>query len=63
MGLFTVTGPFKIDGVAPGGTVDLDGQVVNVDALLEAGHVKPAREAADKPAERPAPARRSRSDR
>jgi hypothetical protein len=36
---YTVTGPFPVADVAPGGTVDLDPEEVNVDALLAAGHV------------------------
>lgn len=39
---YTVTGPFPVGDVAPGGTVDLDPEVVNVDALLESGHITPA---------------------
>jgi hypothetical protein len=37
---YTVTGPFPIADVAPGGTVDLDPDTVNVDALIEAGHIE-----------------------
>jgi hypothetical protein len=36
---YTVTGPFPVSGVEPGRTVDLDPDKVNVDALLESGHI------------------------
>lgn len=39
---FTVTGPFPVGDVAPGGTVDLDPDMTNVDALLAAGHIEAA---------------------
>lgn len=40
---YEVIGPFEIGGVKPGGIVELDTETVNVDALIEAGHVKPAK--------------------
>lgn len=35
-----VTGPLLVDGVGKGGTVELDDEVVQIDALVAAGHVK-----------------------
>jgi hypothetical protein len=35
-----VIGPCEIAGVARGGTVDLEDTVINVDALVAAGHVE-----------------------
>jgi hypothetical protein len=37
---YEVIGPLEVGGVAPGGVVEL-GDDVNIDALIEAGHVKP----------------------
>ncbi|WP_062441268.1 hypothetical protein [Herbidospora daliensis] len=36
---FHVVGPHAVDGVPPGRTVTLDPDVVDVDALVEAGHI------------------------
>jgi len=35
-----VIGPAEVDGVAPGGTVELDPDVTNIEALVYAGHVE-----------------------
>lgn len=35
-----VIGTSEVDGVAPGGTVELDPDVVNIEALVYAGHVE-----------------------
>lgn len=42
----TVTGPNEVAGVAPGGTVELDPELVNVAALVEGGHVQLTKAAA-----------------
>lgn len=36
---FHVVGPHAVDGVAPGRTVTLDPEQVNIEALIEAGHI------------------------
>lgn len=36
----TVVGSRRVDGVSPGGTVELDPSEVNVAALVEAGHIE-----------------------
>lgn len=36
----TVVGPAEVDGVAAPGTVELDPDVYNIGALVEAGHVE-----------------------
>lgn len=42
MAKFKIVGPRAVAGVEPGGVVDLaDDGVVNVAALIEAGHVAP----------------------
>lgn len=35
-----VIGPCAIEGVATGGTVELDPERVNIDALVEGGHIE-----------------------
>lgn len=41
---YEVIGPVEIDGVPPGGTVALDPEHVNIQALVTAGHIRPARQ-------------------
>jgi hypothetical protein len=41
-----VIGPCPIDGVPPGGTVDLDPTVTNVGALVTGGHIRLSKTAA-----------------
>lgn len=36
----TVVGSRRVDGVSPGGTVELDPSEVNVGGLVEAGHIE-----------------------
>lgn len=48
-----VIGTRAVAGVAPGGTVELDPERVNIAALVDAGHVEPAGSA---------PARKARAD-
>ncbi|WP_166427499.1 hypothetical protein [Nonomuraea mesophila] len=38
---YQVVGPRSVRGVAPGGVVALDPARFNVEALVEAGHIKP----------------------
>jgi hypothetical protein len=49
-----VIGPFPVNGAAPGETTTLDDRVLNVEALVESGHVelepKPAKKSAAKKA-------------
>jgi hypothetical protein len=46
MDQYTVIGTLKIDGVAPGGVVELDPVATNIEALIAAGHVELAAPAA-----------------
>lgn len=56
MPAYTVIGPRRIEGVAAGGTVELDPVRHNIPALITAGHVKP--KAAARPAVPPKEAER-----
>ena len=42
---YTVTGSHSIAGIEPGGTVTLDGEKVNVEALIDAGQIEPVKPA------------------
>lgn len=42
MARFKVVGPHPVAGASPGETVELDAGIVNVPALIVAGHVTPA---------------------
>lgn len=52
----TVVGSCRVAGVEPGGTVELDPELVNVPALVEGGHI----ELQDTPAAAPAPGAKPR---
>ncbi|MDH2425782.1 hypothetical protein [Sphaerisporangium sp. TRM90804] len=43
-----VVGTCEVAGTAPGGTVDLDPEQVNVPALVEAGHIEISKSAAER---------------
>ncbi len=45
MDTYNVIGEYAVGGVAPGGTVELDPDAVNIPALIEGGHVEPAKPA------------------
>lgn len=47
MNRYTVIGPRRINGVTKGRTVDLDPAVYNINALIDAGHIKPKPTPAD----------------
>lgn len=55
---YLVVGSCRINGVEPGGVVDLDDQAVNVNVLLTAGHVKLAPEPVEDDAS-PPPAKKA----
>ena len=38
---YEVVGRRRVAGVAPGGTVALDPARINIDALVQAGHIRP----------------------
>lgn len=38
---YRVIGPFEVDGKSKGEIVKLDPQTVNIQALIEGGHVEP----------------------
>lgn len=40
---FEVVGPCRVAGAGKGETVQLDPAVVNIDALIAAGHVRPVK--------------------
>ena len=40
---YEVIGPCPVAGARKGDTVELDPAAVNVDALIQAGHVRPAK--------------------
>lgn len=40
---YRVIGPFEINGKATGETVELDPEVINVQVLLDAGHIEEIR--------------------
>lgn len=48
---YEVIGDQEVDGVGKGGTVELDPDVVNIPALVQAGHVRPASRAAEEAAQ------------
>lgn len=48
---YEVIGPFEIAGAAPGETVNIDDDELNVPALIEAGHIKPLSKAAKEAAQ------------
>jgi hypothetical protein len=55
METYRVTGPFRVAGTDPGGTVELDPERVNIPALIESGAVEPVKVKAAKPvADKPA---------
>lgn len=45
---FEVIGPCQVAGANKGETVRLDPDAVNIDALVEAGHVRPVKRAGGK---------------
>jgi hypothetical protein len=55
MDSYKVIGPCAVDGVEPGGTVELDPAVVNIAALVDAGHVEPAKATKAAKATQPTP--------
>jgi hypothetical protein len=46
MAKYKVIGAHAVDGVEPGGTVDLDLPEANIQALIESGHIGTTKEAA-----------------
>lgn len=46
MAKYKVIGNYPVDGVEPGGTVDLDLPDENIQALIDAGHIGTTKEAA-----------------
>lgn len=60
MGSYRVIGSSRVGGVEPGGLVDLDPDVVNIEALVAGGHIEPASAEQNAAEEDPPPAGRRR---